>query len=446
MKRIIVSAGLVTVSVVGLQAVNAPGLTRLQTSKWWTVSGTLRGFYDDNYFTLPSSQDPQGSLGIEIMPSIAANFPREQTYIGLSYQYDARWYEDREENQWDQSHQVVGKLDHKFSPRYNLKAEEVFTYSDEPELLEPGATITTPTRLRTDASAVRNRVDIGLNGLLTEQLGFDAGFANSWYDYFQDADKLIEENGGGVGVGSRAALLNRLEYEPHINLRYQAREDLVGLMGYKFGYYDYTSDDPVAVETSTGRLVPGSERSSMGHYLYVGGEHTLTAKLSASLQVGARYTDFIDLNEGDGWSPYLDLSGSYQYLPGSFLRGGVKYDRNATDATGTGDTTLGSVEQDLTTDQETLTFYAQVSHRISSRLTGHLTGQLQGGTFQNGAYDGETDWFYMAGINLEYRFNQHFTGEVGYNFDRLDSDLDSMYPFGRSYSRNRVYLGVRATY
>jgi hypothetical protein len=48
MKKIMVSAGLVTVSAMGLQAVDAPGLTRMETTKWWTVSAALRGFYDGN--------------------------------------------------------------------------------------------------------------------------------------------------------------------------------------------------------------------------------------------------------------------------------------------------------------------------------------------------------------------------------------------------------------
>jgi outer membrane scaffolding protein for murein synthesis (MipA/OmpV family) len=44
-------------------------------------------------------------------------------------------------------------------------------------------------------------------------------------------------------------------------------------------------------------------------------------------------------------------------------------------------------------------------------------------------------------LNLEYRFNPNWSTEVGYNFDRLDSDLRD-----RSFTRNRVYAGVRATY
>jgi hypothetical protein len=49
--------------------------------------------------------------------------------------------------------------------------------------------------------------------------------------------------------------------------------------------------------------------------------------------------------------------------------------------------------------------------------------------------------FYLLGLNLEYRFNSNFSADVGYNYDRLESDLG-----GRSFDRNRVYLGITATY
>jgi hypothetical protein len=120
-----------------------------------------------------------------LIPYIAANFPREQSYLGLSYQYDLRWYEDRTENEFDQSHQFVVKLDHRFSPRYNLKFEDVFTYSDEPELLEPGAGgVTVP--IRGDNSAIRNVADVEFVALLTEMLGLGAATPIPTTNYLQD--------------------------------------------------------------------------------------------------------------------------------------------------------------------------------------------------------------------------------------------------------------------
>lgn len=53
MKRIVASVSLVAVGATALQADLLPGLTT-ESGKPWTVSATLRGFYDDNINTIPA--------------------------------------------------------------------------------------------------------------------------------------------------------------------------------------------------------------------------------------------------------------------------------------------------------------------------------------------------------------------------------------------------------
>ena len=48
MKKIIASASLAALGAASVQAAYAPGLSPQEKSKAWTISGTLRGFYDDN--------------------------------------------------------------------------------------------------------------------------------------------------------------------------------------------------------------------------------------------------------------------------------------------------------------------------------------------------------------------------------------------------------------
>jgi uncharacterized protein (PEP-CTERM system associated) len=97
--------------------------------------------------------------------------------------------------------------------------------------------------------------------------------------------------------------------------------------------------------------------------------------------------------------------------------------------------------EEPTTDQDSSTLFASVNHRITPRVTGSLTGQFQRSQFNNGEADGDIDNFLLLGANFEYRFNPNWSTEVGYNYDRLDSDRPI-----RSFSRNRIYVGVRATY
>ena len=54
MRKFFVCAGLAVAGTASLQAAYAPDLNPMETAKLWTVSGTLRGFYDDNYNTQPN--------------------------------------------------------------------------------------------------------------------------------------------------------------------------------------------------------------------------------------------------------------------------------------------------------------------------------------------------------------------------------------------------------
>ena len=135
MKKIIASAGLVAFGAAGLQAAYAPGLSSLETSKPWSISATLRGFYDDNYNTAPSGPNKLDSFGFEVTPKVGLNLPLEQTYIGLRYIYDLKYFEDRPKNNYDQTHEFEAVLSHTFSERYSVDLSDSFVLAQEPELL-----------------------------------------------------------------------------------------------------------------------------------------------------------------------------------------------------------------------------------------------------------------------------------------------------------------------
>ncbi len=412
MKRSVASVGMVAVGATGLQAAYAPGLSRMETTKPWSLSASLRGFYDDNYLTQTSGFEEE-SFGFEISPSIAVNFPMEQTYVGLSYTYALRYYEARSSDSTDHNHEFLAKVDHKFSERYSASFEDSFVYSDEPEIVETGV-LGAPITRRRDASAFRNRANLDFKAQLTELWGLGLGYQNTWYDYEDD------------GPGGLSALLDRVEHVFRVDGRYTIQPNLIGLIGYQYQITDYTSDDLLPSGS------PGDIRDNTSHLFSVGADYAATSQINASFRVGAQYTEFDDLDQSS-WTPYVDMYGTYTYLPGSYVRFGIRHARNATDADGT--------PGDITTDQQTTALYGLVNHRITPRITGSAVGQLQHAVFENGALDGEVDNLYTLGLNFEYRISQHWSAETGYNWDRLDSDLG-----GRSFTRNRVYVGVRATY
>jgi hypothetical protein len=413
MKKMFTSAGLVVLGAASIHAQNtpAPGLTRIETSKPWSVSASLRGFYDDNYATRPSATKRE-SFGFEVSPSAGLNLIMPQTYLGLSYVYGLRWYEDRKDHKTDQSHQANLKVSHAFTERFKLDVSDSFVAAQEPELIDPKLSFP----LRAEGDNIRNAASATFTAGLTEQLGVVLGYSNTFYDYDQE------------GTGSLSALLDRMEHLGSINLRWQAVPSTVGILGYQYGVTEYDKDEFLVAPSF---FVPAGVRSdirdSTSHYAYVGADHSFTSQLNASLRVGAQFTEY-DNADADTVSPYVDGSVTYTYNPQSYVQLGVRHSRLATDI-------VSSL------DQEATTVYTSLNHKITAKLTGSLLAQFQHATFEGGVTDGDTENFLLAGLNLSYEINKFLSAEAGYNFDRLDSDLDD-----RSFTRNRVYIGIRATY
>lgn len=410
MKKLIASAGLVAVGTASLHSADGFGLSREEASKPWSIAASLRGFYDDNFAAAPKSLRKE-SFGFEFSPWFFLNFPMEQTYVRVGYIYSLKYYFDRPGDDTDHSHDFNLKAEHRFSERYKIAVSDSFVYAQEPAVIE--GTGFAQTTFRTQADAARNRAAIDFTAQLTELLSVLAGYRNNWYDFRQDGDF------------SRSALLDRMEHLFRVDGRWQVQEHLIGLVGYQYGINDYTSQNLI---TSVAR---GDDRDSTAHYFYLGANYAFSSQLNAEARAGVRYTDY-DAG-GSALSPYVDIAGTYTYLPGSYVLLGLRHDRNATDVAGTG--------TDITTDQESSIVYGSLNHRITPRLTGSLIAQYQRGVFNGGTLDGEVDNFFLAGVNLEYRFNNNWATETGYNFDRLDSDGPN-----RSFTRNRIYVGVRAKY
>ncbi|MEW6305575.1 MAG: outer membrane beta-barrel protein, partial [Verrucomicrobiota bacterium] len=203
--------------------------------------------------------------------------------------------------------------------------------------------------------------------------------------------------------------------------------------GYQFGLTDQTSKDSLTV----GPFTSPSTRDSRSHYFYVGGIHNFTEKLNGTIRVGGQYTEYPNAPAGtsnDTISPYVDANVAYQYAAGSRAQIGIKHTRAQTDLAGL----AGGVP---TLDQELTTVYSSVDHQITGKLTGSVVAQFQNSEFNQGAANDLVDQIYVFGLSFAYQINQYLTAETGYNWDRLDSDLA-----GRSFSRHRLFLGIRASY
>lgn len=488
MKNIIASTGLVALGIASLQP-NTEINADPNPNTPWSISASLRGFYDDNITTLPDKyvigfkqkivgyeqiiigyeqmtiRDPntgdfvdvddlekpihendpdnpiygndlekpiygkQSSYGISFSPSVNYNMVGEQTNVGLGYTFGLKWYEDRDPDSTDESHTIAAKIAHSVSPTFSFELANNLRIAQEPEIT--AGTVRRP--IRGDQDYLHNQASFYATQMLSETYSVYAGYANTVFR-FDDPDFSRH--------------LDRIEHTPLIHLKAQLNPNTVGLIGYRFKAVDYPDDEVlVSGDPRFGRETLNSDvRDSDSHYVYAGLDHAFTPTLQGSVRLGAQFTKFVNADENpnstidDATSPFADANLSYGYAEGSHLQIGVKHERNRHDLA------YGPVSnKDPILDQEQTVVYASVHHQLTAKLNASLVGHYLNGTYEGGGQtvDGQNDEYWAFGISLDYAINPYLAAEAGYNFDDYESGVLSEF---RSYDRNRVYVGLRASY
>jgi len=420
MKNILKTAGVAAAAVAGFQTNSIAQPVTVDDSKWWHVSASLRGFYDDNYTIAPNDL-ARDSFGFEVRPGFDVGHQGEQHLIKLSGVYSGRYFDDRDDDQWDHGFMADLNGEYQLSESHVFRLSDNFTYSSEPTILDRGTAVTL---LRADGTNMRNLGDVKYIGQFTPLFGVEVGYGNTFYDFDSD------------GPGSYSAILDRLEHLFRAETRWTLTPTLVGVVGYWYEMVNFTDDEPISV----GSPFQSDVRDSSSHYFIGGLDYTVSPHCFISLRGGAQNITYDNLpDEPDEWNGFGDVSATFEYMEGSFFRVGGRYGRNRTDVIGASGP--ATTYDQLTLDQETFLAYGTVSHKLTENLTAQASGQLQFGSFNGGTYDDESEGMYLVGISLIYDINQYLALEAGYNYDRLDSD-DST----RTYSRNRVFLGVRGQF
>src|SRR5215472_9031769 len=183
MKKIVASVGLAALGASTLQTASAQELTA-QGPKPWSVSGTLRGFYDDN---INSSPDKVDSFGVEISPAASFALSTEQTTLNLGYVYSAKWYDKEQagaDSHWDQQHIFNASLIHAFNEKDQLSVSDSFVIGQEPDVLRSTPTLTTFQFI--PGYNIRNYGVITFDGKLSRQLSYEVGYDNTFYRYADD--------------------------------------------------------------------------------------------------------------------------------------------------------------------------------------------------------------------------------------------------------------------
>ncbi|SVA36632.1 uncharacterized protein METZ01_LOCUS89486 [marine metagenome] len=401
MNRKIVTLGVAAFGVVGLQAADA--------GKVWEVTGSLRGFYDDNYTTSPEDLAEE-SWGIEVSPGINLTIG-EGTDLEFSagYAFGMRYYEDRESDNEDYGHELGISLNKVFSNTSRLQLTNGFVVAQEPEILNGG------TPLRTEGDNLRNTFSARYRRILSGSTGVEIGYGNSIYDFEEEY---------------HSALLDRSYNEVSLNVFYGTPQTEY-YTGYKFSSTDF---DGNALQVPGLDFKPDA-RNNNAHYGYVGARHQLDKNFFADVKAGVQNVDYYDFDlmpgliPEDETSPYVDARMEWGYAEGSKLVAGVSLARGATDL--------------QAADQETTSVYAQLLHKISARIHGTLTGRYQDSEISGGGgkLDGKEESLLLLGASLTYAVADNIWAELAYNYDELDSDIPH-----RSFERNYVSVGIGTSY
>lgn len=459
MKNIIASTGLVALGIASLQPTTETNADPNPNTPW-SISASLRGFYDDNITTVPDKYpviverdvglgpgrpnivkelgyaNKQSSYGISFSPSVNFNAVREQGEIGLGYTFGLKWYEDRDPDSTDESHTIAAKIAHSVSPIFSFELANNLRIAQEPEIT--AGTVRRP--IRGEQDYLHNQASFYATQMLSDTYSIYAGYANTIFNFDDPAF---------------SAHLDRVEHTPLIHLKAQLKPNTVGLIGYRFKAVDYTGDKVLvhgykvegAPELSRPNLY-SDVRDSDSHYVYAGLDHAFTPTLQGSVRLGAQFTKFVNADDNpdstidDATSPFADANLSYGYAEGSHFQIGVKHERNRHDLSTVRN--QPELDGDVILDQEQTVVYASVNHQLTAKLNASLVGHYLNGTYEGGGdIDGQNDEYWAFGLSLDYAINPYLAAEAGYNFDDYESGV---LPQFRSYDRNRVYIGLRASY
>lgn len=419
----ITTAGLTALGAASL----APCFAQEASQKPWAVGATLRGFYDDNIFTyskklqntIPNFQ--ADSWGFTVAPDAAYNLKTDQTSLGLSYIYTMTYFIDRPRPRDDQSHQANMKLSHSFSERYHVDVSDSFASAQEPSILDPSVGVATP--LRSPGTNNRNLGRINFEASITEQFGVDAGYSNTIYDY--------EEDSTTQPIGSRSAVLDRMEHMLYFDGNYQVLPKTVLSLGYQYGIIDYTSQDLLL------GAFRGTDRDSSSHFVTVGVRQNLNAQVILSGKVGVQITEYKNKVLGnDQTSPYAEAGARWDFTDTGSVQLNIRHQRIATDVR------ADQVGQ-LVADAEVSSATLSVSYGITPKIKLLANAMYQHSEFNSAGSGSPAEELFFGSLMATYQFNPFVAVEAGYMYDRLDSDLLGGF---RSYTRNRIFVGTRLTY
>jgi hypothetical protein len=372
-------------------------------TKRWAINVGLREEYDDNVFTVESGKTASSLTVFD--GELLANVPREQTFVGFRYGYNAAYYWDRPGNEKvDQSHSADITFSHTFTPRLALDLSDSVRRGIEPALVEKLPGPTNPSNItRRKGDFLYNIVDSSVNYSLTRRWTVSL---NGDYQYWRYDDEQVRTNNDRDSFSTTASAVYGIDPRTFIGGNYQYSQNIY--------------------------VFPGTNnfRNAESHFVYASFVRRFNPKLSLRINAGAQLQQSGDGNQQ--FAPSGNATLSYNFLPDSTLSGGFVYSLSVTDVG-----TFRSAESGV--------LFGEVSHRVSRNLRVQLTANYTIITFSSPAsmvtFSAAQEEALRAALNAYYTFNNWLRGEIGYSYERVWSGIP-----GLPFERNRGYAGLRASF
>jgi hypothetical protein len=370
------------------RAVYAP-VPEQEQGKDITVSLEAGISYNSNIFG--AATDPIGSGVFEVSPKIDFNSSvSEDTFFSADYHPTLDYFDNRPGKKTLYSQSVDARVAHSFSATSVLDLSDSFSYNQNPEAILNGAPVNTDQTLESD------EFDGRYSFAPTEKLGIVLKTRIVDYDY---TNPILGD------------LLNRFENLYGLEFDYTLLPDLKLAGEYRHQDVDYSTDP--------------SDNNKHSDFFMAGFDYTIGPKLSASVRVGGEFRHRDGLS--DETTPYVEVSGKYDYAKGSFVSLGYTYSLEETS------------NPVLFSDEKTNRMFVNIQHQVSALIVASASLDYEPSTLDGRPPQAnvEEDTTH-AGVALSYLPVKNWTVTASYDYDFVDSGISD-----RGLNRSRV--GVSAT-
>jgi len=356
------------------------------------LNNRIRLGYDDNIYQTDDNsatgRDPTGSMRLIEEIEVLVNLNLERTYLGLRYRPSLIWYNDREPSSTDFLNDLDFNFTHNFSPALSLSLNDTLRAGQLPELQDGDYIV------REDDDNYYNSALATLSYDIRPQTRLDV--SARYITLIYDSSSPAKDNNDYYSLVGGFTLRQQLA----------SRSTIMGDFRYKtLSYKDASTNN---------------NRDADSIFIGLGLEQTFNPQLLGSLRLGGEQRTYDDSAFDDNTEPYSDIS--ITYMPSYSI-----------------------YESDVALYMSQVRNYLSLSaaHDFTAKWSFYISGAYTLNSYRakysldEAAYGDADENSYLVSARLSYRINRINWLEAGWQFVKLDSEVQGR----EDYDRNRIDIG-----